>query len=162
MPWEAWNNIAESIRLEMEEQQMLPATGAKDKRPNLLTVLCILTFIGSGMNAFSNLMVFIFFDASMSVAAQLVKSLNVPGMELFLDARPAYFAATAAINALAVAGAIRMWQMRKQGFHIYAVAQILVILAPMYFFRLPGPDFFSIILSGGFVLLYGSMLKKMS
>ena len=146
----------------MEEQQMLPAIESKKKRPDLLTVLCILTFIGSGLNAFSNLMVFIFFDASMAFAAELVKAFKLPGMELFLDAKPIYFAATAVINALAVAGAIRMWQLRKQGFHIYTVAQILVILAPMYFFRLPGPDFFSILISGVFVMLYGSTLKKMS
>jgi hypothetical protein len=146
----------------MEEQQMLPAGEAGNKRPTLITVLCILTFIGSGLNAFSNLMVFIFFDASMKFAAEMVKMFKLPGMDLFLDAKPVYFAVTALINALAVAGAIRMWQMRKHGFHIYTVAQILVILAPMYFFRLPGPDFFSILLSGSFVMLYGSAFKKMS
>jgi hypothetical protein len=146
----------------MEEQQMLPATETKDKRPNLLTVLCILTFIGSGLNAFSNLIIFIFFDASMKFAAELVKAFKLPGMDLFLDAKPVYFAVTALINALAIAGAIRMWQLRKQGFHIYTVSQILVIIAPMYFFKLPGPDFLSILFSGIFVMLYGSTLKKMS
>jgi hypothetical protein len=146
----------------MEEQQMLPATESRKKRPNLLTILCILTFIYSGIGAFSNLMVFIFFDASMKFAAELVKAFKLPGMDLFLDAKPNYFAATALINALALAGAIMMWQLRKLGFHIYTVSQILVILAPMYFFRLPGPDFFSILLSGVFVLLYSSNLKKMS
>jgi hypothetical protein len=146
----------------MEEQQMLPAPETKDKRPNLLTVLCILTFIGSGLNAFSNLIIFIFFDASMKFAAELVKAFKLPGMDLFLDAKPVYFAVTALINALAIAGAIRMWQLRKQGFHIYTVSQILVIIAPMYFFKLPGPDFLSILFSGIFVMLYGSTLKKMS
>ena len=141
---------------------MLPAPETKDKRPNLLTVLCILTFIGSGLNAFSNLIIFIFFDASMKFAAELVKAFKLPGMDLFLDAKPVYFAVTALINALAIAGAIRMWQLRKQGFHIYTVSQILVIIAPMYFFKLPGPDFLSILFSGIFVMLYGSTLKKMS
>jgi hypothetical protein len=146
----------------MEEQPLLPPVETGEKRTNLLTVLCILTFIGSGLNAFSNLMVFLFYDASMKFAAELVKAFKLPGMELFLGAKPIYFAVTAVINALAVAGAIRMWQMRKQGFHMYTVAQILVIIAPMYFFRLPSPDFFSILLSGVFVMLYSSNLKKMS
>jgi chromate transport protein ChrA len=83
-------------------------------------------------------------------------------MDPFLNAKPIYFAVTALINALALAGAIRMWQLRKLGFHIYTVAQILVIIAPMYFFQLPGPDLASIILSGIFVLLYSSHLKKMT
>jgi hypothetical protein len=146
----------------MEEQPMLPATEPKEKRPKLLTILCILTFIYSGMGAFSNMMVLIFFDASMKFAGELVKAFKLPGMDLFLNAKPIYFAATALINALAVAGAIMMWQLRKLGFHIYTVSQILVILSPMYFFRLPGPDFFNILLSGVFVLLYSSNLKKMS
>ena len=141
---------------------MLPATEPKEKRPKLLTILCILTFIYSGMGAFSNMMVLIFFDASMKFAGELVKAFKLPGMDLFLNAKPIYFAATALINALAVAGAIMMWQLRKLGFHIYTVSQILVILSPMYFFRLPGPDFFNILLSGVFVLLYSSNLKKMS
>ena len=145
----------------MEDQQLLPVSKSKEKRPTLLTVLCILTFIASGLNAFSNLMVFIFFDVSMKFGAEMVKAFKLPGMELFLSAKPEYFAVTAVINALAVAGALRMWQLRKHGFHIYTVSQILLILAPMYFFKLPGPDFFSIIIGGIFVLLYGSNLKNM-
>jgi hypothetical protein len=146
----------------MNEPQMLPGPEARDKRPSMLTILCILTFIGSGLNAFSNLMVFVFFDASMAFATELVKAFKLPGMELFLDAKPMYFAVMALINALALTGAIRMWQLHRHGFHIYTVAQILGILAPMYFFRLPRPDFFSILLSGVFVMLYASTLKKMS
>ncbi len=146
----------------MDEPHMLPVTDARDKRPVMLTILCILTFIGSGLNAFSNLMVFLFFDASMAFGKELMKTFKVQGMEFFLEAKPIYFIVTALINALAVTGAIRMWQLHKHGFHIYTVAQILVILAPMYFFRLPGPDFFSILLSGILVMLYGSNLKKMS
>jgi hypothetical protein len=146
----------------MEEEQLLPDTESKEKRPSLLTVLCILTFIGSGMNVFSNLVVFLFYDASMKLTEEIVKSFKISGMEPFLNAKPVYFAVTALINALALAGAIRMWQLRKLGFHIYTVAQILVIIAPMYFFQLPGPDLASIILSGIFVLLYSSHLKKMT
>jgi hypothetical protein len=144
------------------EEQLLPDTESKEKRPSLLTVLCILTFIGSGLNVFSNLVVFLFYDASMKLTEEIVKSFKIAGMDPFLNAKPVYFAVTALINALALAGAIRMWQLRKLGFHIYTVAQILVIIAPMYFFQLPGPDLASIILSGIFVLLYSSHLKKMN
>jgi hypothetical protein len=144
----------------MEEQQIESAQ-PEDKRPTLLTVLCILTFIGSGLNAFSNLMVFVFYDAAMKFAAEMITAFKLPGMELFLSAIPAYFAITALINVVAVTGAVMMWNLRKIGFHVYTVSQILVILAPMYFFRFPGPDFFSIILCGIFVLLYSYNLKRM-
>jgi len=92
----------------------------------------------------------------------MMKSFKINGMEQLLDARPIYFAATALINALAIAGATLMWQLRKAGFHMYTVSQILVILAPMYFFRLPSPDLLSVLLSGIFIVLYSTTLKKMS
>ncbi len=146
----------------MEEEQLPPVAGSKEKRPGLLTLLCILTFIGSGLNALSNLMFFVFYDVSMKFASEMVKTFKISGMEQFLDAKPSYFAVTALINALAVAGAAWMWQLRKPGFHLYTIAQILVIIAPMVFFRLPGPDLFSVLLSGIFVVLYSTTLKKMS
>jgi hypothetical protein len=142
---------------------MLPPTGLEKKRPNLLTILCILTFIGSGLNFISGLMFFVFYDSFMRLVPEIVKIFRMPEMQKFFDTTPpAYYAATAAISAIAVTGAIRMWKMRKQGFHIYAISQILIILAPMYFLRLPVPDFFSILVSGAFILMYSSNLKKMS
>ena len=65
----------------MEEQQIPPAIESKEKRPTLLTLLCILSFIGSGLNAFSNLMVFIFYDTSMRFAAEMMKSFKITGIE---------------------------------------------------------------------------------
>ena len=146
----------------MEEQPLLPPAENRNNRPNLLTILCILTFIGSGINFISSLMVFLFFDTFKAVAGEIAKNLKLPGMELFLNARPVYFLFTAGIYIVSVAGAIQMWRLRRLGFHIYTVAQILLIIAPMYFFKLPGPSILDILMSGLFVFLYGSNLKKMS
>jgi hypothetical protein len=146
----------------MEEQPILPPAGNPVSRPVLLTVLCILTFIGSGLNFFSSLVYFLFFDTLKPAFLEIAKGLKLQGMDLFMTARPVFFAFTAAIYLLAAAGAVLMWQLRKPGFHVYTVAQILLIIAPMYFFRLPGPSVLDILLSGAFVLLYGSNLKKMS
>jgi hypothetical protein len=146
----------------MEELQMLPVNETNNKRPTLLTVLCILTFIGAGLNTFSNLVFFIFYDAFMKIVVEFMKTFKVTGMEMILDAKPIYFATGTLISALTLAGAVLMWQLRKLGFHIYTVSQILVILAPMFFFHLPGPDIYNILLSGAFVLLYSTKLKNMS
>ena len=63
----------------MEEEQLPPVAGSKEKRPGLLTLLCILTFIGSGLNALSNLMFFVFYDASMKFASEMVKTFKISG-----------------------------------------------------------------------------------
>jgi hypothetical protein len=146
----------------MDEQQLAPPAEPVEKRPTLLTVLCILTFIGSGLNAFSSLMGFLFFDSMMKAGQEVIKILKLPGLE-FLDLLTrGYFAVSGLIYLLAVAGAVRMWQMRKQGFHIYTISQILGVISPMYFFRMGGPDLFSMLLSGIFILLYSTNFKKMS
>ena len=54
-------------------------TGQK-KRPDLLTILCILTFIGSGLAAFSNLILFLTYD-EMDV---LMEEMNVDFEEVML------------------------------------------------------------------------------
>jgi hypothetical protein len=146
-----------------EEQPILPPAGNPARRSRLLTVLCILTFIWSGLICFSSLMAFLFFDMFRAAAPEAAKIWKQPELaQLFMNARPAYFASEAGISVLAIAGAAMMWQLRKLGFHLYTIAQILLIIVPMYFFRLPGPVIQDILVSGVFVLLYGSNLKTMS
>lgn len=140
--------------------QLLPET--KPKRPTLLTVLCILTFISSGLNIFSGLFIAGFYDAFVVVAGELAKKLNFPGIDLLLEMKPLYFLVTALLYIGSLSGAILMMRLKKIGFHVYAVFQILLILAQMYFLHLPSPDFFEIIFSGLFILLYSMNLKIMS
>jgi hypothetical protein len=143
----------------MEETSppLLPVT--KPERPILLTVLCILTFIGSGMNIVSNVLIAVFFDAFRTVAEDISKTFNLPGMQLFLDAKPVFFVFNAGIYVMSLAGAIQMFRLFKRGFHLYTIAQILLLMAPMIFFKLPGPSLLDLFLSGIFVILYSINLK---
>jgi len=103
----------------MEEHPGLPSS-APVKRPNLLTVLCILTFIGSGLGW------------------------------------------SALTYALSLLGAWIMWNLRKPGFHLYTIAQIIQVMLPNIYFGIPGIPWAGIILSGTFVVLYGLNLKHMT
>ena len=146
----------------MEEMPLHTPAENPVGRPNLLTILCILTFIGSGIYFFSSLMTFLLFDDVKAAAPEISKIWKQPGIaEMFVNTSPFFFAWMAGISLLSIAGAVQMWRLRKHGFHIYTVAQILLIIVPMYFFRFPYPDLFNIMLSGVFILLYGSTLKKM-
>ena len=146
----------------MEEQPLLPPTENPLRRPGLLTVLCILTFIGSGIYFFSSLLTFLLFDDVKAAAPEIAKIWKQPAIvEMFINTRPVFFAIMAGISLLAIAGAVQMWHLRKPGFHLYTVAQILLIIFPMYFFKFPRPDMLNILISGIFVMLYGSNLKKM-
>jgi hypothetical protein len=98
----------------------------------------------------------------MEIAETFAEKFNIPGMDLLAEAKPIYFIATAACYAVSLAGALLMWNLRKTGFHLYTIAQILLVIAPMYFFHLPSPSMLDILLSGTFILLYSTNLKIMS
>ena len=145
----------------MDEIQANPVQESKPERPKLLNILCILTFIGSGMNFISSLMIALFYDQFTILAEEISKSFHLPGMELMLEGQSIFFAVSALVYAGCIAGAILMWRLKKAGFHVYTIFQILLILSPMYFLHLPFPSFLDIILSGTFIILYSSNLKYM-
>ena len=147
----------------MEEftPSLLPET--KPQRPTMLMVLCILTFIWSGMYLFSDLVVAGFYDVSVEIAQEFAKKFNVPGIDqLLLETSPLFFLISALFYAGSLAGAILMMRLKKIGFHVYTIFQILLILAPMYFMHLAIPDFLAIMFTGLFILLYSTNLKFMS
>jgi hypothetical protein len=134
----------------------------KPQRPTLLTVLCILTFIGSGMNLFSSLVIAGFYDVFVEIAQEFSTKFNIPGIDLLLETKPLFFLVSAFFYAGSLAGAILMMHLKKIGFHVYTVFQILLILAPMYFMHLASPGIPELLFSGLFVLLYAMNLKFMS
>ena len=146
----------------MEELTQSSPPGTKPQRPTLLTVLCILTFISSGMNMFSGLVIAGFYDTFVMVAQEFAKKFNIPGIDLLLETKPLYFLVSASFYAGSLAGAILMMQLKKIGFHVYTIFQILLILAPMYFMHLSSPGFPELVFSGLFILLYSRNLKIMS
>ena len=87
------------------------------KRPELLTILCILTFIGSGLAAFSNLVLFLTYD-EMDV---LMEEMNVDFEEvmLLLSGGKRFFISGFFLYTISLMGAIAMWRLRKLGFHLY-------------------------------------------
>lgn len=131
------------------------------KRPGLLTVLCILTFIGSGLSMVSGLVIGAFFDSFVVVLADVAKTYNLPGMELVTEGTPGFFFISALLYAGSLAGALLMWKMFRNGFHIYTICQILLIISPMYFYKLTGPSVPDLIFTGIFVILYSMNLRIM-
>ncbi len=141
-----------------------PAGPAREEpagRTRLLSVLCILTFIGSGLNIISGLAIGTFFSDFVTVANDLAETYKLPGMEMITEGTPGFFFISALLYAGSVGGAIMMWNLRRTGFHLYTISQILLILAPMYFFKLPGPSVLDLVLTGLFVILYSMNLKSM-
>ncbi len=146
----------------MEELNPEPATETNQKRPVLLTILCILTFIGSGLNLIASFLITIFYNTFQSVAGDLSKTFDLPAMDMILNAKPVFFLVSSFIYAFSALGAIELWKLRKRGFHLYSISQLLLIMMPMYFFKLSVPSIPDVIFSGIFIILYSVNLKHMS
>lgn len=117
------------------------------KRPAFLTVLCILTFIGSGLGLLFALLGLVAAGAIESWAS------SIPGMSSALGVGIVRSVITIVLLAASLYGAITMWKLKKLGFYIYAVANVVLLVM--------GFGIVALIITGGFIAMYAVNLKAM-
>lgn len=127
--------------------------GAQKKRPAFLTVLCVLTFIGSGLGLISFLAMAVGMGSLMSFMGDMGGASSVG------NAGTAYFAVSALLAAGTLFGAIMMWKLKKTGFYLYTAASVIAFLLPLFF----GMSFsvMGAVVAVIFIVLYGLNLKHM-
>lgn len=100
----------------MSENENLDAnTGGENKRPTFLTVLCILTFIGSGLGVLGGILGLIGSSALSTFAPAAGGSIIWSLLSL-------------AAAALCLFGAIQMWGLKKMGFTLYLAGSAISII----------------------------------
>jgi hypothetical protein len=122
------------------------------QRPTLLTVLCILTFIGSAWGVFSNISSYMTADVSSQVAGTMLDSAKeeiskesdnesankmaekvISGASAMLNPenikKNALFSILA--NLLTLGGAYLMFQLKKIGFWVYLAGTGIAIVTPL-------------------------------
>ncbi|MEI8047869.1 MAG: hypothetical protein WCI92_10865 [Bacteroidota bacterium] len=144
----------------MEEQQQLPP---KEAIPNLvlLKILCVFTFVGSGLGFLSYGIIGLVHTYFSNNLALIPDQQNRELIELMLSAGRIFFFLNAILYGVSFAGALLLWRMQKVGFHFYAASQILLLILPMAFikgFPMPGTNIF---LSLVFIWGYSGFLKYM-
>lgn len=98
------------------EQENTILTSQAQERPAFLTVLCVLTFIGSGLNLLGSI-IHLLGSSAFSF---------LPGMKQ-ANMIAAIISLFAAIFCLW--GAIRMWSLYKAGFLLYVIGSLLFVMA---------------------------------
>lgn len=132
------------------------------QRPTFLTVLCILTFISSGIGSlsalftppFSEVMVdFVTinpgFDETMK--ADLIK---------VLQAGWGYYLITFILAMGSLTGAILMWNLKKIGFHFYALSNLGLLFVPVVLLGM-ATSWGSILFVSCFIAMYAIHLKDL-
>jgi hypothetical protein len=144
----------------IDENEIAPI----DQRPVFLTVLCILTWVGSGLSLLIGVFQFITYSF-------MTHSLNIDGVRggnLF--GWVLWGSIITCICALICAGAaIVMWKRRKWGFYVYTVAELIPPVFSLIISlerTLNNP--FSLVITGlsllfpiGFIVMYALNLKHM-
>jgi len=128
------------------EQNQIEFTAQK-KRPTLLSVLCILTFIGNLPGIFLGFFVFIYYDFFIGLLAEYDITFAIAEMGRYM------FLLTSFLSALTLFSVIMMWRLKKVGFFIYTATHIVNVIVSF--------SIFSLIFSGIWVGLYAINYKEM-
>mgnify|MGYP001097628272 CR=1 FL=1 len=94
------------------------------KRPDFLSGLCLLTFIGSGVTFVG------YFLASLFFAEVTELIIKYSSWHTVKPISPLYFTVLMALSALSLTGAIRMWKLHRDGLFLYLFAQLTILFLP--------------------------------
>ena len=128
-------------------------------RSSVLTFLCILTFIGSGLGTFTMTMVYLSYDDVLLAYEDLKDQL--PEITAFFRGGPKFFLTQGILYFISLMGAIQMWKLRKIGFHMYAAAQIFMLIVPIVIIDSSMISIVEVLITFGFIGAYFSQIKMM-
>lgn len=127
-----------------QEQNYDEFENPQPQRPSGLTIACVLSFISAGFQIVSNLFTFLTYNLMQSLGQdedylELMERF-VPDIDEFETTMQAQFAISRVsylVQALLFVGSFigvyYMWKLQKKGFHIYAISQILILIATAIF-----------------------------
>jgi hypothetical protein len=128
------------------EEQVQVENPETNQRPVFLTVLCILTFIGSGL-------ALLFALLGLIAAGAIDSMMSSFPMPTGASAGPLKSIILLILYGASLYGAILMWQLKRIGFYLYTVAQVIILIL--------GFGVLSLIFTAAFIIMYGVNLKYM-
>ena len=141
------------------EQQIFTA------RRRSLRIILVLSFIGSGFSLLNYLLT----GTIMPLAKTMYESgsmtfpseMTVFAEEMFETPR-SFFFCSALLYAMSLAGAILMWNLRKSGFHMYTLAQLLILLVTLLFLGKERVPLGNIMFTLLFIIYYYIALRNLN
>ncbi|MCD4729524.1 MAG: hypothetical protein K8R74_02910 [Bacteroidales bacterium] len=143
----------------MNLESLNPSQKEPFKRSDLLTVLCVLTFIGSGLAAFSNLFIFLSFEEMLTIVDEY--EVEIPGFDMMMSGGRRFFITGFILYTFSWVGALQMWKLRKIGFHLYTGAQLFILILPVAMIVSYQFSIFSLLFTATFIAGYAINLKFM-
>ena len=154
-------------------------TTEQNKRPVGITILLVLSFLNACWNILSSVVSYFFipklstmlengqFEEMMAPFAgmneETVKMMT-DGATMLSQINPNYYLILLVLFIASLVGVIKMFKGDKRGLHIYAIAQICMLIdasAFVYPLQKPSPFVSDLLLTAIFVLLYYMYFKRM-
>ena len=127
-------------------------------RPQLLTILCILSFIGSGIGGFSYFMMYASYYEILPMLEEM--SEQFPVVSMFLNTGRTFFLTGFILYFLSIFGVSLLWRMRKAGLHFYAGSQIMLLLMPLFYIETYPIPYFDGAITIFFIYAYTRFYQK--
>ncbi len=129
-----------------------------------LRIILVLSIIGSGvsllnymlMGALLPTMKTMYYSGSMHFPSEMAVYI-----EQVLDTPRSFYLCGALLYAMSLAGVILMWQLRKSGFHLYTLAQLLILLITVLFLGREMLSLGSVMFTILFVVYYYIALRNL-
>lgn len=139
---------------------------SEQKRPEGLTLVCVLSFLGGGLSFLSNFSIYALYNQLITAIenGQVMKLPNIDMdmvLDLLLASGRTYYLIVALVYLISLYGVYLMWHLYKKGIHFYAIAQITLLILPLLFIDAEMSVFPSLILTVLFIFIYSRYLKIM-
>lgn len=163
----------------MEYQENYDLEQEAGKRPDMLTIICILSFINAVYKSIVNFISFAFYEKFQNIFEQMRNGEGVyadmaeqmgddfktlaEAYAMAFSVGKGYYFIEFALFVASFIGVLMMWRMQKRGFHIYTISQILMLIATSIFVVSKvggGFPFMPIIWTVLFVYMYYVNYKK--
>jgi len=132
----------------------MPAPDPKN-RPQFLTWLCIGSFIFGSLWIIM-LLAIIPFDQSGNVSTRLF-----PGIAIeYLHAGYLFLVVEILLTATGIFAVVMMWQMKKNGFYLYAVTKTVIYFLPVIFIGNNHLTFPGLIITSVLITMYGNIFTR--
>lgn len=140
----------------------------------LFRILLVFSIICSGTNCLSNLSMGLMLPAfqqqypmleqtmqSNTQMAEMFEMMKAHYEQVIFDTPRAYYIIAFVLYAISLAGVIMMWRLRKNGFHYYAVAQLLIIIVTILYLGKAYMNIGNLMFTILFLVLYLSLLRSL-
>lgn len=132
------------------------------KRPRFLTLLCILTFISTGFSIIGSIITTPMADFMIEFIRHSPEYNPDEYATLFVLWKMGwgFYLAILLFTLLSLTGALLMWNLKKNGFHFYTIANIILVYLPVVWAGTP-LNIATVFMSAAFIGMYALHLRYM-